>query len=259
MSEASIHITRWGHSGPKVILVHGSAQGSRVGGERHFSAQERLAGRGWQLLVPDRPGHGRSADPHRPDDAEADGEWVANLLEDGAHLVGHSFGGCVALAAAAKRPSAVRSLTLIEPGMLSLPKGDGRVTRFLVRVGMALVFSTSAGRALRFSQLMRIPPEVRGGSDREELARMGRAIARLKPPSRQTLQRELETVRREGIPLWVVTGGWSPALEATADAVAACGGGQRRVIPSEHHFPQHISDAFNDALEAFMKQSDAKR
>jgi pimeloyl-ACP methyl ester carboxylesterase len=56
-----------------VILVHGGAQGSEVGGERNFSPQRALAEEGWQLIVPDRPGHGRSPDPGRPDDAEADG------------------------------------------------------------------------------------------------------------------------------------------------------------------------------------------
>ncbi|MEJ0006720.1 MAG: alpha/beta fold hydrolase [Steroidobacteraceae bacterium] len=95
----------------------GSAQGGRLGGEHHFSAQQRLAQRGWQVIAPDRPGHGRSAAPGRPDDAEADGAWVADLLDGGSHLVGHSFGGCVVLAAAASRPLAVRSLTLIEPGI----------------------------------------------------------------------------------------------------------------------------------------------
>ena len=65
--------------------------------------------------------------------------------------------------------------------------------------------------------------------------------------------------RREGIPLLVVTGGWSPALEAAADAAVALGGGQRRVIASEHHFPHGISDEFNQRLETFMRESDARR
>jgi len=79
----SIHITRWGQSGPRVILVHGGAQGSGAAGERNFAAQRPLADRGFQLIVPDRPAHGRSPDPGRPDDAEADGQWVAELLEGG--------------------------------------------------------------------------------------------------------------------------------------------------------------------------------
>src|ERR1700678_2806029 len=120
MIDQNIHITRWGTTGPKIVLIHGGAQGNKYfGGDRHFTAQQRL-GEDYELVVPDRPGHGRSPYPGRPDDAEADGAWVAELLGDGAHLVGHSFGACVALAAAAIKPSVVRSLTMIEPAMPKL-------------------------------------------------------------------------------------------------------------------------------------------
>ena len=260
MSDAPVHITRWGESGPRVVLVHGSMQGSQVGGALHFAAQERLGERGWRLVVPDRPGHGRSPAPGRPDDAEADGAWVADLLEDGAHLVGHSFGGCVALNAAARRPQAVRSLTLIEPALQNLAPKDWRVRRFVLRAAWTMLSSFSAAsRTRRFFRLMRVPPETGSGASPEELERVGRALLQLKVPSPETLRSQVETVRREGIPLLVVTGGWSPALEAAADAAVALGGGQRRVIASEHHFPQGISDEFNQLLEAFMRESDARR
>jgi len=110
--------------------VHGGAQGSGAAGERNFAAQRPLADRSFQLIVPDRPGHGRSPDPGRPDDAEADGQWVAELLEGGSHLVGHSFGGAVALAAAARRAGNVLSLTLIEPAMHKVAASDPRVRQF---------------------------------------------------------------------------------------------------------------------------------
>jgi pimeloyl-ACP methyl ester carboxylesterase len=241
-------------------MVHGSAQGSEVGGDRHFSAQERLASRGWQVIVPDRPGHGRSPAPGRPDDAEADGEWVADMLGDGAHLVGHSFGGCVVLAAARKRPSAVHSLTLIEPAMQKLATSDPRVRRLGLRMLMVLAFSWSAAsRATRFAKLVGVPPEIRGGSSPEELERMGKSLSRMKIPSKETLQRELSDIKCAGIPLLVVTGGWSPAFEATADRVASVGNGRRIVIKSDHHLPQLVSDEFNQVLAAFMEESDATR
>jgi len=217
-----------------------------------------LAERGWQLIVPDRPGHGRSPDPGRPDDAEADGAWVAELLGDGAHLVGHSFGGCVALAAAAKRPAAVRSLTLIEPGMQKLATSDLRVKRFVLSALLATLFSTSAAaRAKRFMKLVGIPPELRGHSDSDELERLGKSLARARIPSKATFQRELGEIKHAGIPLLVVTGGWNPAFEATADIVAATGGGRRAVIKSVHHFPQLVSDEFNQILAAFMEEREA--
>ena len=253
-----IHITRWGHAGPRVVLVHGSAQGNTVGGDRHFAAQQPLAGQGWQLIVPDRPGHGASPAPGRPDDAEADGAWVADLLGDGAHLVGHSFGGCVALAAAARRPEAVRSLTLIEPGMQKLAIDDPQVRRFVLRLVATLIFSFSPERrAVRFAKLVGIPGDIRGGSSREELRAMGRGIATLKVPAAATLRQELETIRQAGIPLLVVTGGWSPSFDAVGARVASVGGGRHEIVTSPNHFP-NLMPAFNAVLAAFMQGADAQ-
>ena len=119
-----IHVERWGSAGPRVILVHGGVQGTSSAGHRNWRAQSDLGEQGWQLLVPDRPGHGNSPDPGRPDDAVADAEWVSDMAAEagagGAHLVGHSFGGLITLAAAARNPGAVKSLTLIEPALFKI-------------------------------------------------------------------------------------------------------------------------------------------
>jgi len=255
----SMHLTTWGTTGPRVVMVHGGPQGTDYGGERHFAAQERLAARGWQLVVPDRPGHGRTPSPGRPDDAELDGELVAELLGDGAHLVGHSFGGAVALAAAARRPTAVRSLTLIEPAMALLAMAHPAVRE----QGMALreLYTTPKSPAevvAGFGKVVRIPPEVRGDTTPASLERMGQALPQLRLPTADVLTKELETIKRAGIPLLVVSGGWSPAFDATCDEVARVGGGLGVVIPSEHHFPNLVSDEFNDVLADFMTTADAK-
>ena len=258
MNGSSIHVTRWGTAGPRAVLVHGSAQGSEVGGDRHFSRQKKLAAHGLQVLVPDRPGHGRSPDPGRPDDAEADGAWVADMLEDGAHLVGHSFGGCVALAAAARNPGAVRSLTLIEPAVLALAVNRSAVRSLLFRIVTTTYLTFSdAERIRRFSTLLNIPDEIRGGADDATLKRMGKAIKALKLPAPGRLRQQMEGVKRAGIPLLIVTGGWSPAFDVAADAAAELGGGRRLVIPSPHHFPHLISDEFNTEFSALVRKAEA--
>jgi pimeloyl-ACP methyl ester carboxylesterase len=254
----SIHITRWGDSGPRVVLVHGGAQGTAVGGETNFSNQRILAERGWQLIVPDRPGHGKSPDRNRPDDAEADGIWVADLLGDGAHLLGHSFGGCIALSAAARRPEAVKSLTLIEPAMLQLAAGNPAVRRQLFAMMLAMLFSFSdAGLARRMLKLLGIPPEVRGTGEQAKLARLGRSLRRVRVPKKEVLTRELAVIKQSGVPLLVITGGWNPAFEASSDAVAAAARGRRVVIQAGHHFPQIVSDEVNQVFAAFMQEREA--
>jgi pimeloyl-ACP methyl ester carboxylesterase len=258
----AFHVTRWGETGPRVILVHGSAQGSRAGGDQHFSRQRQLAERGFQVLVPDRPGHGRSADPGRPDDAEADGALVADLIGDGAHLVGHSYGGCVALAAAVRNPSAVRSLTLIEPAMPLLAMHRLAVLRFGIRVALVTAMPMSdVSRVKRFVKLVNIPPELRGtdGASDAELSKMGRALARMKLPSKGTLRGQLTRIRDAGVPVLAVAGTWSPAFRAITDTVASIAGGKTLVIQADHHFVHLVSDELNDALVRFMQESDARR
>jgi B3/4 domain/alpha/beta hydrolase fold len=59
---------------------------------------------------------------------------VVELLGDGVHLVGHSYGGVVAMLAAGLRPQAVRSLTLIEPLAPRLAAHDPSVAAALERM-----------------------------------------------------------------------------------------------------------------------------
>lgn len=261
MQNNPMHLTRWGDTGPTVIMVHGSAQGSSLGGDKHFVAQERLARQGWQIVVPDRPGHGRTPMPGRPDDAEADGRLVGSLMgTDGVHLVGHSFGGCVALAAAAGNLERVRSLTIIEPAMAALAMDVPIVKKFGLQIAKVLFFSWSArSRIMRFMKLVNIPADVGGHSSEDELRQMGRALLRLKLPNKKTLAGQLDAVRKAGIPVMLVSGGWSPAFEAVSDRVAELAGARRLVIASPHHFPQRVSDEFNQALERFMLESEARR
>ncbi len=257
MLNPDIHVTRWGASGPVVVMVHGSAQGSQVGGDGHFSRQKNLAGMGWQVVVPDRPGHGRSPAPGRPDNAEADSQWVAELLGEGAHLVGHSFGGCVALAAAAKRPGAVRSLTLIEPAMMPLAIDDPEVRAFADKIMGSSNAPTPADRIKVFAKVAGIPDEIRGGKSEDELNRMGEGMKALKLPTPSTLREQLEAVKNAGIPLLVVEGGWNPAFGVVADRVAETGGGKHVIVKSGNHFPQLASDEFNQQLNTFMRNADA--
>ncbi|MGH2982974.1 MAG: alpha/beta fold hydrolase [Solirubrobacterales bacterium] len=115
-----LSVERIGH-GPPVLFVHGDI----VGPSLTWRKQRELAER-WRLLIPSRPGFGDSA-PLDRNDFEVEAPMFAELLGDGAHLVGHSYGAVIALLAAAERPGAVRSLTVSEPGALRLAAGNPEV------------------------------------------------------------------------------------------------------------------------------------
>ena len=91
------------------MLVHGSVTAA----EETWQAQAPLSG-DYQLITPDRQGYSVDA-PDAGDDPEADAVTVSDLLGEGAHLVGYSMGGLVAMLAAARNPTAVTSLVLVEP------------------------------------------------------------------------------------------------------------------------------------------------
>jgi pyruvate dehydrogenase E2 component (dihydrolipoamide acetyltransferase) len=115
-----------GQDGDVVLLVHG------YGGDRNswLFLQEPLATR-YQVYALDLPGHGTSAKdvgvgPEGPAGSGGTAgplgvlaDAVTGVLDalgaERAHLVGHSMGGAVALAVAARDPARIASLTLIAP------------------------------------------------------------------------------------------------------------------------------------------------
>lgn len=145
----------WGDAGhPLAVLVHGSMTWG-IDELFGFTRQRPLSDRN-RLTVVDRRGYGDSPDIEHSDyDVDA-GDVVELLAADGrsGHLVGHSYGGVVAMLAAARRPDLVRSLTLIEPGCYQVAAGDPTVRAALEhnRAGMgALPPDLPAGEFLRMS------------------------------------------------------------------------------------------------------------
>jgi hypothetical protein len=143
--------------------------------------------------------------------------------------------------------------------MLAVGLPHPAVLGFVLRTVLTLKLSRSPGaRARRFAALMHIPTDIRGGGSAAELAVMGQAIERLKVPAQADLERELAAIVQANIPLMVVTGGWSRAMDITAAKVASLGRGRLVTIPSPHHFPQLVSDEFNRGLAAFVTAAERR-
>ncbi|MBY8977077.1 alpha/beta fold hydrolase [Rhodobacteraceae bacterium NNCM2] len=105
--------------GETVVALHASASSGR-----QWAALERDLPSGYRTLLPDLSRYGDGATPHRdtPGLARRARPVIRVIEACGApvHLVGHSFGGAVALKVAALRPDLVRSLAVFEPAMFSL-------------------------------------------------------------------------------------------------------------------------------------------
>jgi pimeloyl-ACP methyl ester carboxylesterase len=107
----ALHTVEFGSpDAPLVVLVHGSMD--RAGG---MARAARLLAARHRVLIYDRRGYGRSKPHSGPYDVATQ---VADLLTviDGrtATVAGHSYGGNVALAAAATAPEVVRSVAVYE-------------------------------------------------------------------------------------------------------------------------------------------------
>src|SRR5262249_24421228 len=107
-------------SGPGVVCLHSSAGSS----SQWRSLMDRLAGR-CHVLAADSYGAGKS--PAWPSDRTVPWYGEASLLEpvfaragEPFTLVGHSYGGSIALVAAVSRQQRVRALVLYEPTLFCL-------------------------------------------------------------------------------------------------------------------------------------------
>jgi pimeloyl-ACP methyl ester carboxylesterase len=236
-------------SGPKVVLVHGSI----VPGERMWRHQLELAER-FELWIPNRPGFGASP-PLPRGDFEAEAPLIAELLGDGAHLVGHSYGAVISLLAAAQRPDAVRSLTVSEPGALRVAAGHPAVDRMCVD-GERLYESGKQMSPREFLLLFRSGT----GSTRETpdelpewLERGARHARDERPPWQADVP--LDTLAAAGFPALVVSGGHSDAFEAVCDAIAAALDAERAVIPGRGHTVPATGAPYNERLTAFLERS----
>ena len=134
--------------GEAVILLHASLSSSR----QWRKLQQHLGGR-YRLLGLDLLGYGETPLPARPNpfrfDQEVDlVERLMDRVNAPVHLVGHSYGGAVALKAALRHPSRVRSLYAHEPVLFALLKGKGFPDDWneIATVSLAAVRQAQEGR-----------------------------------------------------------------------------------------------------------------
>ena len=232
---------------PRLLFVHGSV----VNAELTWAAQKPLAER-FELVLPNRRGFPPGPDVDRVD-FEDEAVWFQQFLEPGTHVVGHSYGGVIALLLAGAQPAEVASLTVIEPPALSVARGVPAVAAF---VSAAAKHWREAPRDpaafLRgFFELVGTP--VPPGEFNAGLLQGARTLMVERLPSEAEIP--LDALARAPFPKLVVTGGHDAAFEAIGDVLERRLQAERAVIPGAGHSVQRLGAPFNDALADFVTRS----
>jgi pimeloyl-ACP methyl ester carboxylesterase len=237
-----VEVIEWGSSGPEVVLVHGDG----AGGPATFAAQRALAER-FRLRVVNRRGFGNSPDVEG-EDFEVDAADVAEVLDDGAHLVGHSYGGVVSLLAAARRPEAVRSLTVVEPPAFGIVADDPVVRAFVTEIRDLLDENPPPEDFLRrFLGLIGGDPASLPDPLPAPVLKAASVQMRGRWPQDAVIP--VEALAALDCPKLVVSGGHSALFDAVCDALEERIGALRAVLPGAGHSVPRLGAPFNAALE----------
>jgi len=224
--------------GPVVVFLHGWGLSHRT--YRH--GLEGLVGHGVRVLAPALPGFGGTA-PLPPGDFSLEGyaDWLADfLVEQGVTepvtLIGHSFGGGVALRTAHDHPDLVGQLVLVNSigGSVWANRGELPVLladRPIWDWGLHL-----AAHALSVRSMTRVVPVIAADAvpnfllHPTTLWKVGR-LAR-----DANLASELEELKQRGLPIFIVWGRDDTVLPwACMESLAVALGGLDVVtVPGNH-------------------------
>lgn len=112
-----LHVQEVGEGTPVVVCIHGLGMDTLA--SFYFTLAAPLSEAGARVITYDLRGHGRSDKPltgYRFQDSVDDLIALLDAMEIDVpvHLVGNSYGGCIAFGVAAAQPSRVASITLVE-------------------------------------------------------------------------------------------------------------------------------------------------
>src|SRR6478752_546793 len=254
---------------PVLLLLHG------LGCDRHTwdPVWNRLARR-YTLLAPDLLGHGESDKPRGDYSPGGYANGMRDLLTvlgiDKVTVLGHSFGGAVAMQFAYQFPERTERLALVDPG--GLGNEVSALIRSLGLPGYDLVLRALTAPVVRQVNVTALKMLSRTGvPELRDLGEVAAILDSLKDPGKRYAVHKLVTgvidwrgqnvtmrdraYLTEAMPLWIVWGADDHVLPAshaeTAREIAPRA--QVTVLKDAGHFPHRDHpDAFVDLLTGFM-------
>ena len=266
-------------AGDPVVLVHGGVSDLRTwsGQLDAFGAAFRTIAYSRRYHAPNAPIPADGADPIETHVADL-AALVETLGAAPAHVVGHSWGGLVALLLAARRPGLCRRLVLVEPPAVTLHVNVPPALPGLLRLLVTAPRLAVAIAKLGLGALAPAERAFRRGDDDAAIAHFGRGVLGRErfdalSPERKAQVRDnmgpdralalchgFPDLRRENLariqnPVLLVAGADSPGVfRLLADTLAArLPNAARRDIPRASHLVHEDAPrAFNEAVLEFL-------
>lgn len=244
-------------AGPPVICLHG------IGGGIASFASQMTALPHHQVIAWNMPGYGASPPPEAGHSFAGLSDALAGLItalgQTGAHLVGQSIGGMIALDHALRRPDQVRSLTLIG----TTPSFGGRDDSFKDAFLKARLAPLEAGKTMAQMATEAAPHLVGPLADDACRRAVAAPMADVPPETWRSILRCLVTFNRRAdleniaVPACLIAGSHdqnAPARTMEKMAAKIPGAAFHLIEGAGHMINQEAPAAVNQILAAFLKE-----
>lgn len=237
-------------TGLPVVLLHGWGLADNT----YRGVIATIASHGCRVIAPSMPGFGGTHDLPREDFSIAGyGRWVADLLQaldidEPVVVVGHSFGGGVAIRLAHDHPQRVRSMVLVNSiGGSAWRKGS--VMRSIAERPLwdwGLHFPSDVWPIRQATRVLPVMIE----DFIPNLIRNPRAVARVSNLARRAdLRNELEDLRRAAMPITVLWGSRDGIIPRESfEALCVAAGVEGTVVDGSHSWLLADPEQFGEVI-----------
>lgn len=237
--------------GVPLVFLHGWGLGQHA----YKRSLKRLVNMGCRVIAPALPGFGGTSDlPDAEFSLEGYAAWVAGFLDaveasGPVFLVGHSFGGAVAIQVAHANPERVRTLVLINSVGGSAWSSSGSVVKSMAERPIWDWGIHFPRDILPLPQITRVLPVILEDV-LPNLVRNPRAIWRVAGLARSAdLTEELEELRRRQLPVVVLWGEQDRIIpRASFEALCAAIGSSGEVVSGNHSWLLADPDSFGEVM-----------
>ncbi|MCK8817883.1 alpha/beta hydrolase [Natroniella sulfidigena] len=240
-----------------LVLIHGGFSNGYLTWRRQIDT----LGEQYRLIICDRRGHGKSPQDPKPYTIAQDAQDIIAILKeigiDSFHLVGHSYGGLVAIEVAYQLADKISTLHLLEPPCFSLFSNDPEVSSLNNKIKS--LFEESSERGIE--ELAKGFFETMIGTEAAEHLRDSLAWQKVLDETERLINEEYpaeyssEKITDLSLPIYIYTGGRSQlGLRKIAyETVKKLPTAKLIDIPEATHDLPRAQPRFDDALLASIK------